>query len=93
MNSEGCTLATPNEIQRREPLTLLPTPGISTSTRSTAPAMNSHGASFCHALTGTWNATSAATRPTVTNAAWRARKYQGRKPVCRAASAIAIDEE
>ena len=69
MSSEGCTLNTPIASQRREPFTFFPMPGISTTTSSTAPAMNRYGASFCHAFIGTWNATEAATRPTATNAA------------------------
>src|SRR4030095_10473506 len=93
MNSEGCTLITASEIQRRDPLTDLPTCGTSTSTSSTAPAMNRYGASFCHARSGIWNATDAAARPAATNIAWRARKYHARLPVCADASAIAIDDE
>ena len=93
MNSDGCTLMTASESQRREPLTERPMPGISTRTSSTAPAMNSHGASFCHARIGTWNAMAAATRPATTNIACRARKYHARCPVCADASAIAIDDE
>ena len=93
MNSDGCTLTTPSDSQRREPLTDLPMPGTSTSTSSTAPAMKSHGASFCHARIGTWNATAAAARPTATNIEWRARKYHARLPVCADASAMAIDDE
>jgi hypothetical protein len=78
MNSDGCTLTTNSDSQRREPLTVRPMPGTSTSTSSTRPAMNSQGASSRHTFIGTWNVISAASRPTATNAPWRARKYQAR---------------
>ena len=93
MNSEGCTLTTASESQRREPLTDLPTPGMNTSASSTMPATKSHGARRCHAFIGIWKATNAAKAPTATNIACRARKYQERKPVCAEDSAIAIDDE
>ena len=50
MNSDGCTFTTKSDSQRRDPLTDLPIPGTSTSTSSTAPAMNSQGASRCQRL-------------------------------------------
>ena len=53
MNSDGCTFTTKSDSQRREPLTDLPIPGISTRISNTLPAMNSHGASRCHDFTGT----------------------------------------
>jgi hypothetical protein len=93
MNSDGWTLTTKSESQRRDPLTDLPMPGTSTRTRNTAPAMNSQGASRCQAFTGTWTADAAATSPTTTNMPCRMRKYQARLPVCVEASDIAIDAE
>ncbi len=36
--------------------------------------MNSHGASACHALIGTWKATTAATAPAPTKMAWRTQE-------------------
>lgn len=57
------------------------------------PATKSHGASACHALTGTWKANAAAASPIATNAPWRARKYHDRCAVCADDSAIAIDAE
>src|SRR4029079_9424710 len=93
MNSDGWMLTTSSDSQRFDPLTDLPMPGISTSTSSSAPPMKSQIAPRCQTLTGTWNATTAAARPTARNAAWRARKYQARAPVWSDASAIAIDAE
>ena len=93
MNSEGWTLTMTSDSQRLEPLTDLPTPGISTRTSSSAPPMNSQIAPRCQTFTGTWNATNAAQRPIARNAACRARKYQARYPVCTDASAVAIEAE
>ena len=93
MNSEGCTLTTASESQRRDPLTDLPTPGTNTSASKTTPDTKIHGASRCQAFIGTWNATNAASTPTAMNIAWRARKYHERNPACADASAIAIDAE
>ena len=59
MNSDGCRLTTPSDSQRWLPFTSRPMPGISTSTSSTMPARNSHGAIFCQPRSGTWKATSA----------------------------------
>ena len=43
----------PSEIQRRAPLTLLPTKGSSTSASNTKDAMNSQGATFSQTASGT----------------------------------------
>ena len=65
----------PSTIQRRAPLTPLPTCGISTSISSSSEATNSQGATFSQVATGTWNASSAATKASAMKAAWRTRKW------------------
>ena len=51
----------PSAIQRRAPLTTLPTCGISTAISSASETTNSHGAAFSHQSMRTWKAINAAT--------------------------------
>ena len=56
INSDGWKLVIPNGIQRRAPLTPLPTPGISTNISSTKANANMAGAKRSHTLSGTLKA-------------------------------------
>jgi hypothetical protein len=64
----------PSEIQRRAPLTITPTPGISTAISSSSEPTNSHGATFSQVATDTWNASRATTKADTSDSAWRVRK-------------------
>src|SRR5882762_962118 len=93
MNSEGCSVASPSESQRRAPLTSRPSPGASSRASSTTPRTKSQGAACCHRRTGTWKATNPANRLAARNNACRSRKYADFPPVNLLASAIAIEDE
>src|SRR5881396_751619 len=93
MNSEGCSVASPSESQRRAPLTSRPNPGASNRASSATPSTKSHGAACCHRRTGTWKASIPANMLAARNSACRSRKYADFPPVNLLASAIAIEEE
>src|SRR5882724_409338 len=93
MNSEGCSVASPSESQRRAPLTSRPSPGASSRASSTTPRTKSQGAACCHRRTGTWKASIPANMLTARNSACRSRKYADFPPVNLLASAIAIEDE
>ncbi len=74
-SSDGWKFMTPSGIQRRAPLTPLPTCGTSTSASSTSEAANSHGATFSQAFIGTCSATTAHSSATAIDSTWRVRKW------------------
>jgi hypothetical protein len=61
MISDGCTMNTLSDSQRRAPLTDTPRPGINTSTSSTSVPMKIIGACRCQTAIGTRNTMAAAT--------------------------------
>ena len=72
--SEGWKFITPRGIQRREKLTTLPMPGISTSTSSTSARMKRWPAYFSHQASGICSTSKAATVAMPMDSRWRLRK-------------------
>jgi hypothetical protein len=73
-SSLGWKLSRPSGIQRRAPLTPLPTCGTSTVSSSIIASAKIHGAHFSQTAIGTCTVASAHTMPMPMKAAWRVRK-------------------
>ena len=73
-SSEGWKLIGPKPIQRRAPLTTMPTCGISTAISKTSVMTNSQGAMRSHQSMRTWNAIRAVSSDRPIQVAWRTTK-------------------